>query len=103
MGSRNESADCTTKCDENHDPFLLVSSGRRLNFGFLIISELERMIFLYRQIREALNIPRTFSSAAPRRMYSEYPCLSSLSVKEYNNLENVGNVSNVRNAENVSS
>ena len=86
MGSRNESADCTTKCDENHDPFLLVSSGRRLNFGFLIISELERMIFLYRQIREALNISRTFSSAAPRRMYSEYPCLSSLSVKEYNML-----------------
>ena len=86
MGSRNESADCTTKCYENHDPFLLVSSGRRLNFGFLIISELERMIFLYRQIREALNIPRTFSSAAPRRMYSEYPCLSSLSVKEYNRL-----------------
>ena len=85
-GSRNESADCTTKCYENHDPFLLVSSGRRLNFGFLIISELERMIFLYRQIREALNIPRTFSSAAPRRMYSEYPCLSSLSVKEYNSL-----------------
>ena len=86
MGSRNESADCTTKCDENHDPFLFVSSGRRLNFGFLIISELERMIFLYRQIREALDIPRTFSSAAPRRMYSEYPCLSSLSVKEYNML-----------------
>ena len=66
---------------------LACQQWRRLNFGFLIISELERMIFLYRQIREALNIPRTFSSAAPRRMYSEYPCLSSLSVKEYNILQ----------------
>ena len=65
---------------------LACQQWRRLNFGFLIISELERMIFLYRQIREALDIPRTFSSAAPRRMNSEYPCLSSLSVKEYNKL-----------------
>ena len=45
---------------------------------------MERMRFCFRQMREALKIPGTVSSAAPQRMYSEYPCLSSLSVKEYN-------------------